>query len=224
MNIAPFLSKALQDQIALEGIQAEHAVFQSETNNDSSVKYWEKPLGFVEFIHLGEKHILDIYLSSDDDFGTSLVKTTGDKIFIVFNPSDFKNTNYSLAMMAHEIGHYKNKHLDLDLASSVSLYKEEIQKATDNEDQQTVNALVQKALLEGAYLEKEFEADVSAIEIAGFESVICMQLETMLSMTNFVTIMEKQNRIKKLYEIRNTINMENVGKDFSIKLYNYTQV
>jgi len=222
MNIVPFLSKALQDQITSEGIQAENAIFQSETNNNSSVKFYKTPLGFVEFIHLGEKHTLDFYLSSDDNFGTSLVKTTGDEVFIVFNPSDFKNTNYLLATMAHEIGHYKNKHLDL--VSSVSLYKEEIQKATDDEDQQTVNLLIQKALLEGAYLEKEFEADVSAIEIAGFESVICMQLETMLSMTNFVTIMEKQNRIKKLYEIRNTINMENVGKDFSIKLYNYTQV
>jgi hypothetical protein len=54
--------------------------------------------------------------------------------------------------------------------------------------------------------------------------LIQFDIEAMFSMTNFVTIMEKQNRIKKLYEIRNTINMENVGKDFSIKLYNYTQV
>ncbi len=215
MNILPFLPEHVQEAVINEGVNAEKNSILKIDDPGCVLNHSTDPVYVVEFTHLNETHSLNVYLTWEQNSLSSLITTTSGETFIVINVNDFKTSNYLLAIIAHEIGPYQNNHHNRNkLECNVSLYKEEIEKAYASEDNDEIYRLTTKAVAHGAYLNIELEADIAAIEMVGFERVICMHLESILTITNFVTMIEKQNRIRKLYEIRDEIK---VGKDLNIK-------
>lgn len=142
-----------------------------------------------------------------DDIGSEmmLIKSVGESVLIVVNSDYFVEHGITVdfyACVAHEIGHYLSGHLNKVEWSLPNLYKKENLRLCEAGAQEEHCRLSVKAILEGGYLEKEFEADLVAAKFLGIANVVTMQISSAGRVNNPIVALDKINRAVLLSKTR----------------------
>lgn len=223
MSFTHLLSEELKSLLIKEGVAHEGAVINEDSKNDKrNEALLSVPFAEVHFTMDGVKNVLPIVVDfSGHHRFVMMIKDVKGEIFIVYPQGELSKGRDLTATIAHELGHYRCGHLsNPDHGTSFpNLYRDELFKAHHDGDQDQLTYWSVKAVIDGGYLTKELEADTVAVKAIGLERVIAMHVETTLDMTNFVTIIEKHNRIKQLNQLYHETSLtEMIDPDFLFEI------
>lgn len=198
------LSPDLKDQIAKALMDIEK---QNRAEEDSEPVFKDfREIGIVRWIINDVAKSLPLYCATPkvDPSGYTqsacLALFKDGKVVIVVSLEDLVSNKFLRTIIAHEVGHYIHKHLQSKDVSLPNLYKEENLKACLDGDQDTHDQISSKSIIDGGYLDREFEADTVAVKFVGVLSVIALHTQDVVSHTNPLSRLEKLNRVAQLYK------------------------
>lgn len=186
------LSNEFRQALLKEMIGHEQVAATPDTTTVSHLR-----VGWVDFITPNERGALDICLSNDA-IGTSLTLFKDNSIAIVFNSEEFLTTNYMAAVTAHELGHFLSGHLGDPERQYLSLYDDEFKRTLAENDYDQHLHWSAKSIVDGGYLQKEFEADSIAVQFVGYQQLLALHFSEMTKANNLTMVLERFNRFKEL--------------------------
>lgn len=164
----------------------------------------------------GETKRLPVRIDKDSLWLPSMVNTTDGDTFVLISEKDFFgwDMNYLFAVLAHELGHFISGHLGSGQKESWLDKRVDAQKRTlvlaeqysklGNADRyyRRYSASCFSALLDGAVLDLELEADLVALRYVPVSDLISIHARDLLAVNHAVRL-EKHNRIARLSSLLN---------------------
>ena len=130
----------------------------------------------------------------------SLVKFTDGQVAICCSMELlFKNVDL-IAIFAHEIGHYLQNHLNAKQGDIPNKYIKQNRKAIRANNQTDHVYWGTRAIVEGGYLVREYEADEIAVRFVGVNRLIALHTLDALQHPNALVAIEKMNRMKAIID------------------------
>ena len=132
--------------------------------------------------------------------GGSLVKFTDGQVAICVSMELLLKDVDLIAIFAHEIGHHLQNHLNLKQLDVPNKYVKQNRKAIRANNQTDHVYWGTRAIVEGGYLVREYEADEIAVRFVGVNRLIAMHTLDTLQHPNMLVVIEKMNRMKAIID------------------------